>query len=195
MISSGMFKVFMIIIAGIVMVTIQRTRRVINALMSKIPSLFFFLSSSGRSKIQETISKPLVAFVENFAEGFSLVKYPKKIITCLGLSLMIWYFSALSIYIMALGCPGIRLSFLEIAAVMIIICFFIALPSAPGFWGIWEAGGVFALSLFGVSTKDAAGFTLANHAVQTIPVIFIGLGSAVITGVNIWKVAFEERAT
>ncbi len=195
MISSGMFKVFMIIIAGIFMVTIQRTRHVINVLISKIPSLFFFLSPSGRSKIQETISKPLVGFVENFAEGFSLVKYPKKIVICLGLSLMIWYFSALSIYIMALGCPGIQLSFLEMTAVMIIICFFIALPSAPGFWGIWEAGGVFALSLFGVSTKDAAGFTLANHAVQAIPVIFIGFGSAVITGVNIWKVAFEERAT
>ena len=28
---------------------------------------------------------------------------------------------------------------------MIIICFFIALPSVPGYWGIWEAGGVFAL--------------------------------------------------
>jgi hypothetical protein len=75
---------------------------------------------------------------------------------------------------------------------MVIICFFIALPSVPGFWGLWEAGGVFALSLLGISAKEAAGFTLASHAVQMIPVILVGFVSAVLTGVNIWRVAFEE---
>ena len=74
----------------------------------------------------------------------------------------------------------------------IIICFFIALPSVPGFWGIWEAGGVFALSLFGISAQNAAGFTLANHAVQIIPVIMVGIVSAVITGINILKVAYDK---
>jgi len=87
------------------------------------------------------------------------------------------------------------LSFLEITAMMIIICFFIALPSVPGFWGIWEAGGVFALLLFGVSSKDAAGFTLVNHAVQVFPVIFVGLISAMLTSVNILKVSYKEKAS
>ena len=74
-------------------------------------------------------------------------------------------------------------------AVMVIICFFIALPSVPGFWGLWEAGGVFAMALFGVSSKDAAGFTLTNHAVQVFPVIIVGLMSAVYTGVDIRQVS------
>jgi hypothetical protein len=94
---------------------------------------------------------------------------------------------------MAQGCPGIELSFTEIAAHMIIICFFIALPSVPGFWGIWEAGGVFALVLFGVSSKDAAGYTLANHAIQMFPVIIVGLVSAMVTSVNILQVSYEKR--
>ena len=68
---------------------------------------------------------------------------------------------------------------------MIIVCFFIALPSAPGYWGLWEAGGIFAMSLFGVSAKDAAGYTLTNHVIQMVPVIITGLVSAMITGVNI----------
>jgi hypothetical protein len=93
---------------------------------------------------------------------------------------------------MALGCPGIGLSFIELSAVMVIVCFFIALPSVPGFWGVWEAGGVFALALFGVSSRDAAGFTLANHAIQVFPVIFIGLISAVVTGINIWQVSYKK---
>ena len=73
-------------------------------------------------------------------------------------------------------------------AVMVLICFFIALPSVPGFWGLWEAGGVFALLLFGISTKEAAGFALASHTLQLFPVILIGLISAWISGVNILQI-------
>jgi hypothetical protein len=75
---------------------------------------------------------------------------------------------------------------------MVIICFVIALPSVPGFWGLWEAGGVFALMLFGVAEKDAAGFTLANHAVQMFPVILVGMLSAWINGINIMQVSYRN---
>jgi len=57
---------------------------------------------------------------------------------------------------------------------------------------LWEAGGVFAMSLFGIPANAAAGFTLANHALQVLPVIFVGLISAIITGVNIRQVSNEE---
>jgi hypothetical protein len=96
--------------------------------------------------------------------------------------------------VFALGCPGFKLSVIEVTAVMVIVCFFIALPSVPGFWGLWEAGGVFALTLFGVSIKDAAGYTLANHAVQMFPVILMGFVSAIISGVNVWRVSYGERS-
>jgi uncharacterized membrane protein YbhN (UPF0104 family) len=76
---------------------------------------------------------------------------------------------------------------------MVIICFFIALPSVPGYWGVWEAGGVFALALFGVNQRDAAGFTLVNHAVQLFPVILIGLISALVTSVNILHLSYSSK--
>jgi hypothetical protein len=78
-------------------------------------------------------------------------------------------------------------------AVMVIICLFIALPSVPGYWGVWEAGGVFAMSLFGIPTDAAAGFTLANHGVQVFPVVIVGFVSAIITGVNIWQVSYQKK--
>ena len=76
---------------------------------------------------------------------------------------------------------------------MVIICFFIALPSVPGWWGLWEAAGVFGMSLFDVSTKEAAGFTLANHALQVFPVILMGIASAMILSVNIRKLSYEGK--
>ena len=131
--------------------------------------------------------------MDNIARGFNLIKYPRKVVLCFVLSLAIWGLHALSYWLVSFGSPGINLTFAEISAVMIIIMFFIALPSVPGFWGVWEAGGVFALSLFGVSAKDAAGFTLANHAVQVFPVIFVGLASAMIISVNIWQLPEEKQ--
>ena len=94
---------------------------------------------------------------------------------------------------MALGCPGINLTLAELYTVLVIVSFFIALPSVPGFWGLWEAGGVFAMSLFGVAAKEAAGYTLLNHAVQMFPVIFMGFISAVISSINIWQISYHQK--
>jgi uncharacterized membrane protein YbhN (UPF0104 family) len=76
---------------------------------------------------------------------------------------------------------------------MVIVCFFISLPSVPGWWGLWEAGGIFALSLFGVTAKEAAGFTLANHAIQVFPVIIAGFASAMLLSVNIRQMSYQGK--
>ncbi|MFC1858868.1 lysylphosphatidylglycerol synthase transmembrane domain-containing protein [Thermodesulfobacteriota bacterium] len=191
-ISSGMLKMCILLVMGIVVISIERTRNLLAKAIMGIPRLFFFADTAFREKISEKVSKLLIRILENIAAGFSLVRHPGKISSCFALSFIIWSFQALSFYILAIGCPGIELSYLELFAVLIITCFFIALPSVPGFWGLWEAGGVFALSLFGVSSQNAAGFTLVNHVVQMFPVIFIGLASAMITGVNILQVSTQK---
>ena len=189
----GTFKLLLLLIAGIIMVSFGKTRKAINSLIMSIPHLFFFAGPEFKAKIKKKGCLTLVSFVENFASGFALVRHPSKVCICIGLSVLIWGLAGFSYYLMAQGCPGIELSFTEIFAVMIIICFFIALPSVPGFWGIWEAGGVFALALFGVSSKDAAGYTLVNHAIQMFPVIIVGLVSAMVTSINILQVSYEKR--
>lgn len=192
-VGGGTFKLLLLLIIAIVLVVFNKTRNMINDLIKWMPEILFFAGPDLKKKIQKKMCQPLVSVVENFATGFTLVKYPMKICVCFGLSILIWGLAAFSYYLVSLGCPGIELSFIEITAMMIIICFFIALPSVPGYWGIWEAGGVFALLLFGVSSKDAAGFTLANHAIQIFPVIFVGLISAMVTSVNILQVSYVEK--
>lgn len=191
-IGGNIFKLMLILIAGIILFSFSSIRQAVKWTINKIPSLFSLTSVSLKNKIQKFCAS-LICFVDNLSTGFSFINYPKKICICIGLSFIIWVLSAFSFYIIALGCPGINLSYLELFAVMIIICFFIALPSVPGFWGIWEAGGVFALSLFNVSAKEAAGFTLASHAIQIFPVIIIGVISAMLTGVNALQILKERR--
>ncbi|PQP34252.1 hypothetical protein C6A37_08745, partial [Desulfobacteraceae bacterium SEEP-SAG9] len=75
-ISSGMLTLCLGMIFGIIVISIEATRRVIINSILGIPSLFFFISPASKHKIGEKVFAPLVRVVENFAAGFSLVKYP-----------------------------------------------------------------------------------------------------------------------
>jgi glycosyltransferase 2 family protein len=189
---SGMIKLSVLLFAGIIIVGFNTTRKIINRITMGMPSFLFFFGSSFKKKIQDKVCTPVVNFIDNFSSGFSFIKSPQLICICIVLSVIIWVLGSFTYYIFSLGCPDINLSFAELTSVMLIVCFFIALPSAPGFWGLWEAGGVFAMLLFGVSEREAAGFTLANHAIQMFPVIIMGLISAFITGVDIRRVAYNH---
>ncbi len=189
---NGMIKLSILLFVGIIIVGFDFTRKLINRITMGLPSLLFFFVASFKKKIQDIVCTPVVHIIEKFASGFSFIKSPKLILICIIFSVIIWVLSSFTYYVFSLGCPGINLSFTELTAVMLIVCFFIALPSAPGFWGLWEAGGVFAMLLFGVSEKEAAGFTLANHAIQMFPVIIMGLISAFIIGVDIRRVSYNQ---
>ncbi len=183
-----------LLMIGMIAVSIPSIRRAIHQLILALPLLFFFASETTKTKIRVKACEPLTRFVDNIAKGFTLVKHPQKIIICSIYSLLVWIIAAFSYYAFSFGSPGVQLTFTEMFAVMVIICLFIALPSVPGFWGLWEAGGVFAMSLFGTSSDVAAGFTLANHAVQMFPVIVVGFVSAIITSVNIWQLSYEKKS-
>ena len=185
----GLIRLCLILMGGIFLILLPLTRSLIQKLILSAPGILPFASTALKQRLREKLMQPLADLINLFAAGFSLLKKPGKTIQCLILTLLIWGGSALSFYVMAKGCPGVELSYPESVALMVIICLFIALPSAPGYWGVWEAGGVFGLSLFGVGTGTAAGYTLTNHFIQLLPVIIMGLISAMITGAGIFRTA------
>jgi len=189
---NGMLQIGILLLGMIALVSFRKTRRVVNRVVLSIPQLFVFAGDSLKDGVRRKVCQPISEIIDNVASGMAMIKEPGRVAACLAMSVAIWFIHALSYYVFAVGCPDIGISLLEMTMVMIIICFVIALPSVPGFWGLWEAGGVFALSLFGVAPKEAAGFTLANHAIQMIPVIIVGVVSAWISGVNIAQVSYQE---
>jgi uncharacterized protein (TIRG00374 family) len=189
----GMLRLGLLLIFGMVLFSIGKIREMMYRSIMTMPELFFFAGQRFKSTMSQRICEPVVNILKNIAQGFALIRYPKKLVLCMFYSSLVWGFQALSYYLLSLGSPGIDLTFFEIATMLVIICFFISLPSVPGWWGLWEAGGVFALSLFGVSGQEAAGYTLANHALQVFPVIIAGLLSAMILSVNIRQMSYESK--
>lgn len=192
-ISNSMIGLCVLLTFGIILFSMQKTRKLLAGMIQDSPSLFFFLNESKKQQLRDKITQPLVSALENFSIGFTFLKHPKTIFECFSLSLFIWTLAAFSYYLVMLGCPGIHLNFFEVTAVMVITSFFIALPSVPGYWGLWEAGGIFALYLFGIPAAEAGGCTLANHAIQILPVIIIGMISAAITGIKIRHISIDKN--
>uniref|UniRef100_A0A7C4VYJ4 Flippase-like domain-containing protein n=1 Tax=Desulfatirhabdium butyrativorans TaxID=340467 RepID=A0A7C4VYJ4_9BACT len=184
----GTAELCVLLIAGIALVGYDTTRKGLIRVLFWVSARF---PKSMEGPLQRFFTRPMVHLIEKAALGFRMIQSPKKMGQCLLLSVLVWAIAWLSYHAMVMGAPGIHLGLRETAVMMTIICFVIAIPSVPGFWGIWEAGGVFALSLFGIGQQEAAGFTLVNHAVQMFPVILIGIGSAVVTGINIVHVSRE----
>ena len=183
----GLFQLGIVLIVGMILVSFEWSRMHMIQLIQKSPNFLFFFSKALGEKTRKTLCNPLVRLLENFASGFATIQSPSRILLCLLLSILIWLVAALSYYVFSLGCPGIDISLPKMVAVMVIICIFIALPSVPGYWGIWEAGGILAMMALGVTQTDAAGFTLANHALQVLPVVLLGFISAFITGINMFQ--------
>ena len=189
----GLIRISIALLAFISLLTISTTRRWIMRTIQIFGSWTGRLIPKAAAKI-ERLTASLLGLTENFALGLSMVRDPRRMLACTGLTVLIWVLTAVSYVVFAKGCPGIGLSFMEYVTVMVVICFAIALPSVPGFWGLWEAGGVFALSLFGVNRDEALGFVLVNHAAQIFPIIAVGLISALITSVNILHLAGNDAS-
>lgn len=181
-IGGGIAKLSLLLSVAILLVSMQAFRRRAMGIASAMVGRIFGGSPRRARRLQRDLLLPLSEFLENFARGFSLVRAPKTLFLCFFYSGSVWLLQAFSYYILSLGCPGVALSYYQATAVMTIICFSVVLPSAPGFWGLWEAGGIFALSLFGITGSQAAGYTLVTHAVQLFPVMVAGFISAIVIG-------------
>jgi uncharacterized protein (TIRG00374 family) len=185
----------LVLLLAVFLIAFDKSRSALNRFIDRFPdTLFFFAPSPIRQWIRRHVSERIKLLLNHAATGLLLFKHPSKLAACSGITLVIWLLTALSYYTMSLGCPGVDLSLMQLSFIMVIICFFIALPSVPGYWGIWEAGGVFAMTLFGVSAQTAAGFTLANHAVQLFPVFLMGFSSSLALSVNIRQIAQSLRS-
>ncbi|HOM29466.1 MAG TPA: lysylphosphatidylglycerol synthase transmembrane domain-containing protein [Deltaproteobacteria bacterium] len=168
-------------------------RRAIARVVSWIPHAFFMGHHTRRAAMAERFRARAETILDNVAHGFSSLRRPSAVLSSVVLSFMVWGFVFLALYALSLGFPSVSIDLVEAGAVTIMICFFIMLPSVPGFWGLWEAGGIYGLMLFGVGKVDAAGLTVAFHVFQIVPVIVLGLVSAWVTGIDILRSGFESR--
>lgn len=108
-----------------------------------------------------------------FASGLSVLRSPKRFIAVLGWTILHWVVNAFAWWI-ACFAVGIRVPFSAMFVLQGLIAVGVALPSAPGFFGVFEALGREGLGVYGIDPTLAVTWAIGFHILSFIPITLIG---------------------
>lgn len=131
------------------------------------------------------ISEKLVLVLQGIRDGLSALRSPARLVAVVAWSVVIWAVNALSFQLL-FPAFGIEVGFAGAVLVQSVIVFGIAVPSSPGFVGVFEAAIVVSLALYGVPQDRAFAYAVTYHAATFLPITVLGLISAYRTGLG-WK--------
>jgi len=117
-----------------------------------------------------------LALVDGLLDGLSALRSPKRLVPVLFWSLVLWLTNAGS-FALAFVAFGLSLPWGATLVLQGILAVGVALPSAPGFFGLFEAATKAALALYGVSSVSAASYAIGYHIAGFIPITLLGLWS------------------
>lgn len=126
--------------------------------------------------LPQAVRRSVVDTLEAFLEGVAAVRDWRLVVAALGWSLAVWGTGALGFWV-GFRAFGLEVPFVGAVFLQSVIALAVALPSAPGFFGLFEAGARIGLvQVWGVATSPAMSFALGFHLAGFIPVTVIGLG-------------------
>lgn len=129
-----------------------------------------FLNAGLRHTLENIIAR--------FAQGFHALARPWPMLQIVFHSFAIWVLVGLSNMVVARGF-NIDMNLAESMALVTLIGIAIVLPATPGYWGLYEAGGVFSMIVLGIVPADrqahALAYILMIHLLQYLPIVAIGL--------------------
>lgn len=109
-----------------------------------------------------------------FAAGLSVLRRPVQFALVTAWALGLWIINALAFWL-AFQAVGFEVPFTAAFLVQGIIAIGIALPSAPGFFGLFEGAAILGLSLYGIERAAAVTWAITFHVLSFIPITVIGL--------------------
>jgi uncharacterized protein (TIRG00374 family) len=124
-------------------------------------------------RVSTTLETRGSEMLHRFAEGLSVLKAPGHFIAVFLWALALWLVQPLAFWI-ALRAFGIDVPWSATLLVQALTVIGVALPSSPGYFGLFEAGAIIALKLYGVDQTPAATWALVYHVVSLIPITLIG---------------------
>jgi uncharacterized protein (TIRG00374 family) len=116
----------------------------------------------------------VMRLAEGFVTGLAVLRSPGRLPGVLGWSIALWVVNAASFWLcfkaFHMAVPGEAALLLQG-----LIAFGVAIPAAPGFFGVFEAVGTVALALYGVPKDLAVSYAVAYHVTTFVPITVLGL--------------------
>jgi len=143
------------------------------ALLAFAPAWCFGVSDKLVGAIAPKLAPKVRSLLEGFASGVGVMRQPMLALEVIWWGLLHWACNAFAFYLGFLAL-GIDAPFSAALFVQGLIAISVALPSSPGFFGVFEAAGTVGLGLYGVSEVNAVSWAIGFHILSFIPITVIG---------------------
>lgn len=127
-----------------------------------------------RLPLSEDLSFRIVGVLENFGRGLQSFRHPSRALNLTALTLAIWLMDASAAVVVAQSL-SLNLTIMEALFLMTALALSSALPSTPGYLGVYQFVAVNLLPLFGLSPSDALAHLIAFQASAYVVVTIWGL--------------------
>ncbi len=137
------------------------------------------------------IADRLVLVFDGVREGLTALSSPGRLLAVAWWSIAVWGVTAAS-FLALFAAFDLPLGPSASLVLLAIVIFGIAIPSSPGFIGVFEAAIVFALGLYGVPQDIAFAYAVLYHVTTFLPITVMGMYSVVRTPLQ-WREVREHR--
>jgi len=125
-------------------------------------------------RVSPTLETKGKAVLINFSEGLSVLRSPQRFLAVLAWTILHWLVNALAFWL-GFKAVGMDLPFSAALFLQTLIAIGVALPSAPGFFGVFEKLANVGLAIYGVGPDKATSWAIGYHILSFIPITVIGV--------------------
>jgi uncharacterized protein (TIRG00374 family) len=113
--------------------------------------------------------------VRHLFAGLTVLRSPRQTSRVLTWSFAVWLTNAFSYWLAFAAFHLTALPFTAAFVLQGIVALGVAIPSSPGFVGVFELACIAALAIYGVAQEQAAGFAIGVHLAWFVPITVLGL--------------------
>ena len=139
----------------------------------------FWLGLAGRmtrAALPERVATRVVGVLEGLVAGMTVLRNPARFAGVVGWSLVLWLVNAASFWACFVAF-GITVPPEGALVLQGFLAFGVAVPSSPGFWGVFEAITRVVLALYSVPPGLAVSYAFTYHLTTFAPITVLGLWS------------------
>ncbi len=137
------------------------------------PSVLIRLFELFARRLSPTLEAKGKIVIEKFIAGLSVLRRPDRFAAILGWTTAHWLVNAIG-YTLAFRAFGITVPLSAALFLLGFIALGAAVPSAPGFFGVFEYMAIQGLAIYGVAKGQATSWAIGFHIVSFIPITVIG---------------------
>ena len=114
-----------------------------------------------------------IAFIRSFTAGLGVLRHPGRALVVLWWTVVHWVLNGIAFWI-AFKAVGIDLPISAGMFLQGLVAIGVALPAAPGFFGVFEAFGKTGLAVYGIPGSLAVTWAIGYHVLSYIPITAMG---------------------